>query len=658
MAYRNPLGVTRLNIDDEGGVRGAEHYLERLASPNVLLLRTDRSGRVWIGGDDGIDIRDAGRWRRFSKADGLAAHSCAVDAFHAAQDGSVWIGTSRGVTRIASIAAATEPQRSSIPLVIPWIRAGSRRLEHPDGQPVRVDGPERSFAAGMAALTFRHRRDVRFQYRLLGLDEKWIDADGREARYTVLPPGDYTFEIRALSLRDDLSFAPARVAVQVLPPYWMTWWFRTLILFAAALAARRAWRWRTEALRQRQKLLEQAVRERTRQLRIEKEKTAEALRRAEEASRFKSEFLARMSHEIRTPMHGVIGTADLLSRSGLRADQEPLVRTLQQSAGILMHLLNDVLDLSKIEAGKLSLASRPFDLAEIARNVASLLQPVAHGKGLDLRIELPPGPLFFQGDPHRVGQILLNLVSNAVKFTSAGFVEIRVSRPADPASPGFELAVRDTGRGIPPDQLERIFLPFVQEEGAAEHAASGTGLGLAIVKALTEAMGGRVRVESRPGEGSVFHVWLPLPAAEMPAVEEVPAASEPQGPERQLRVLVVEDNPLNQAMVRRMIEALGHEAELAGDGHAAVALALRQPFDAILMDIQLPGLDGLEAARRIRQAGCATPILALSANVYESDQAAAEAAGMDAFLGKPLHLEELRQALGRIAPRGRFSGSG
>lgn len=657
VAYRNPLGVTRLLMDENLAVQGIEHFHGRLSSPTALLLRTDAAGRVWIGGDNGLDIWDAGRWRRFSKADGLAAHSCAVDAFFPARDGSIWIGTSRGITRITRPVAATEPLRRSVPVALTWVRLGRQRVEHVEQAPLSIRGEDRSFTAGMAALTFRHRHGIRFEYRLSGNHDNWIEAESREARYTELPPGSYTLEVRAAAPRDDLSFAALQIPVVVHPPFWMTWWFRGIGLAAMAGAVRLAWRWRIRALQERQRWLEEAVRERTRQLRAEKERTAEALARAEQASRFKSDFLARMSHEIRTPMHGVIGTADLLSRSGLREDQEQLVRTLQQSAGILLNLLNDILDLSKVEAGKLVLASRPFNLARVVETVASLMRPTAESKGLELRTVLPPGPLVFAGDRHRVEQILLNLVSNAVKFTDSGFVEITVSVPGGSAR-GFELAVRDSGCGIDPQRLESIFLPFVQDDQGHQRPDTGTGLGLSIAKTLAEAMGGRIVAESQPGQGSVFRASLPLPSADAGGEAEIPVHEKPAAQElgRALRVLVVEDNALNQAMVARMLAVLGHQAEVAGDGLQAIERAMRDSFDVVLMDIRLPGVDGLEAARRLREGGFRAPILALSANVYESDRAAAEAAGMDGFLGKPLHLEELREALEQAAARGRSGG--
>ncbi|MCS7041336.1 MAG: ATP-binding protein [Bryobacteraceae bacterium] len=646
VGYRRPLGVSRLRPD--GGV---EHFVESLASPTPLLVRSDRAGRVWIGGDNGLDVTDGAQWSRFTKADGLGAYSCAVDAFLAASDGSVWIGTSRGITRLLRPDEALSSPRRAIPLAVAWIQAGERRFTHWQEGAVEAAAPGRSFAAGLAALTFRYRSGLRFHYRLLGSHENWVESDSPEVRYSSLPPGRYVFEARAVSTRAGLAASELRIPVVIPTPFHMTWWFRMLLVAAAAGALRAAWAWRIRAMKQRQRWLEDAVRERTRQLHAEKERADEALRRAEQASRFKSEFLARMSHEIRTPMHGVIGTADLLLRTPLSPDQQELVRTLKESAAVLMNLLNDVLDLSRIEAGKLALAAQPFQLSAVARTVTALMRPMAAARGIELRLTAPEAPLWFLGDAHRVQQILLNLVSNAVKFTERGFVEISVRAPADSSGVGFEIVVQDTGRGIPPEKLESIFQPFVQIASGPPEETAGTGLGLSITKALVDAMGGSIHVESTPGSGSVFRVLLPLPAAEPPRQEEPESGREEASAKAPLRVLLVEDHPINQRMVARMLEALGHEAEVVADGESAVAHALEGRFDVILIDIRLPGIDGLETARRLRAAGCRTPLIALSANVYESDRAAAREAGMDSFLGKPLHLEELREALALLAHR-------
>jgi len=652
-SYRRPLGVTRLRRKAGGGFASAEHFLEELSSPAPLLLRADPAGRIWVGGDNGLDVFRHGRWRRFSKADGLAAYSCAVDALLAASDGSFWIGTSRGLTHILDPQRALEPPGQPVPLVLHRVRPGGDEIGVWHGETIRVDSGMRNLSAHLAALTFRHRSGLRFQYRLRGHHENWVETAVPEIRYSSIPPGKYVLEACAVWPRAELAVSALRIPVVVPAPFWMMLPARLALGLLALLLLRALWVWRVRALKERQRWLEEAVRERTRQLQSEKERTAEALARAEQASRFKSEFLARMSHEIRTPMHGVIGTADLLLGSRLDPSQQELVRTLKESAAVLMNLLNDILDLSRIEAGKLALAARPFDLAALVQTVAGLMQPVATKKGLELRVGLPARPLWFNGDGHRVQQILLNLVSNAVKFTRTGFVEIEVIAPAELNGGGFELIVRDTGCGIPPDRIDSVFQPFVQVGDDQAAAAAGTGLGLSITKALVDAMGGAIEVDSRPGQGSTFRVRLLLPPAEPEPETAAPATQPAPAP---LRVLVVEDNPVNQQLIARMLAVLGHQAEIAPDGETALRLASGDAWDVILLDIRLPGIDGLETARRLRQAGCRAALVALSANVYESDRAAALAAGMDAFLGKPLHLEELRAALDAVARR--RSGSG
>ncbi len=527
VAYRRPLGVSRLRPD-----RGVEHFVEILSSPGPLLLRADRTGRIWIGGDNGLDVVEAGRWSRFTRADGLGAHSCAVDAFHAARDGSIWIGTSRGITRLVRPEEALANPGRAVPVVPLWIQAGARRVEFWNGQTVEADSANRSFAVGLAALTFRHRAGLRFRYRLLGSHDNWLETESPVIRYASLSPGQYTFEVRTVATRAGLAAAELRIPVAIPAPFHMTWWFRLLVLAAAAALVRAAWAWRIRAMKQRQRWLEEAVRERTRLLHAEKERADEALQRAEQASRFKSEFLARMSHEIRTPMHGVIGTADLLLRTPLAPAQQELVRTLKDSAAMLMNLLNDILDLSRIEAGKLTLAARPFNLSAVVRTVAGLMRPMAAHRGLELRLSAPETPMWFIGDAHRVQQILLNLVSNAVKFTERGHVEISVRAPASLYGRGFEIAVSDSGCGIPPDRIDSIFQPFVQLASGPQDEPVGTGLGLSITRALVDAMGGEIEVESTPGGGSTFRVRLLCRPRSRRRVRRAARARSRKGPQR------------------------------------------------------------------------------------------------------------------------------
>jgi signal transduction histidine kinase/CheY-like chemotaxis protein/streptogramin lyase len=656
VAYRDPLGITRISVDGDGRVSKVIHYQAHLSSRSILLLRTDNAGRLWVGGDDGLDVYDGKRWTRFTQANGLAGNSCAVDAFYADPDGAVWIGSARGLTQVSDPQVALYPVRPPLRTVLTRVDFGGERLDGTDLKGIEVGFDDRAMSVGMGVLTFRDRKPVRFRYRLLGNHESWIETNERAARYARLAPGDYTFEATAYLPGVQGPGPVARFSFRVLPPLWQTWWFRALGMVALGGLVWLLWAWRMRLDEQRRRELELAVEERTRELSIEKARAAEEKDKANKANRFKSEFLARMSHEIRTPIHGVIGMTDLLLLGDLRAEQREMVRVVQDSAGVLMHLLNEALDLSKVESGKLTLDNVIFELRPVVSAVCELMRPVAERKELELRMETPAGRLRLRGDGRRVQQVLMNLVSNAVKFTVAGSVVVRAQWIETEGQAGrLRLEVEDTGVGIAQDKVGDLFQPFVQL-GEARQEQQGTGLGLSICKALVEAMGGWIKAESRVGEGTRFVVELPLRRVR----EEEPAGSD-RGRQvsdkasgvsaaARMRVLVAEDNMVNQRIIVKMLEALGHSVAVASNGREAVEAARAVEYDAILMDYRMPEMDGLEATRAIRSDGAcsAASIIGLSANVFESDREECRKAGMDAFLGKPLHLDDLRRCLEKL----------
>ncbi len=606
-------------------------------------LRVDRRHRVWLASLRGLFRWDPQRRhvRRFDLQDGLSSREFSDHAM-ALTDAGVLVAAlaDGGVVLIDTLAEDPAPMRPELRWDHVEVRRGGQWQALAIAAP-RLDPEDRELRVQMRLLAYESPGANRYFTRLDGYDTHWVaQGDSGERVLAGLAPGNYTLRARAT----DAAGSPAREQVlrfRVLPPWWRTSWALGVLAGAAVLLL---W-WGAHAYRLR-------LRRRRAWQRHQHEREV-----ANEASLAKTRFLATLGHEIRTPMTGVLGMSELLLDTALDTRQRGYTESIRGAGEHLLRLMDDALDLARIESGKLQLSDDAFALRPWVAAVVALMAPLARRRGLEFRVEVATDlPIGLRGDAVRVRQILLNLIGNAIKFTEHGEVRLQVSTaraaharsrrssivaPDDAPDDGADDAagvcfeVIDTGPGLNAEQLARLFRRFEQADGVRTAARyGGSGLGLAICQELAAAMDGTISVDSRPGEGTRFSVSLPLPGADH--AHEAVATPSP-GPRLERRnILLVEDDPIVSEVVAALLRARGHRVTHAAQGLAALTEVALASFDLAFLDLDLPGMGGLALARQLRARGFDAPLIALTARADADAERQSLAAGFDRFLRKPV----------------------
>lgn len=699
--------------------RKNNHFIHYRHDPNdkhsisnniVFSITEDRQGNIWIGTDNGLNCYDkrTKRFTSYTEKDGLANN--VIYGILEDKHGNLWLSSNKGiskfnpVTKVCSNYDVSDGLQDNTFKQNAWYQTAQGEMFfggingfnvfHPDSisdnpfippvwitdlqifnKPVAIgkNSPlqqhiteskeitlsyqQSVFTFAFAALNYTQPEKNQYAYKLEGFDEDWNYVEARRtATYTNLDAADYVFRVKASNNDGIWNEQGASLIIHILPPWWKTWWFRMSVGLAILGLGAGFYRLRIRAIKIQNRKLEKLVDMRTKELQIANMEIKKSNEELVSMEKIKDNMLAVMSHEIRTPLNSMIGLAHVLKRRNPRADQIEIIDTLKTSSDHLLHLVNDVLDYNKIQAGKLDLEVLRFNLIDILKQLHSMFTRAAEEKNIHFSVQLSTSlPTFLIGDPTRLLQILSNLVSNAIKFTAEGSVTLR-ARTMEQSEQicTIEFKVEDTGIGIPEDKLHLLYEPFSQLRSETHRKYGGSGLGLLIVKNLVEAMNGSVAFESIPNKTTTATATIPF-TIEHDTERDHQSINQPNlGTLKGLRILYTEDVKSNQFLVKTLLADHEIDCDIANDGHETIAKTAAQEFDVILLDVQLPDMDGYEVTAKIRSDELSknkkTPIVLFSAYTDINDQKI-KSCGANDFIGKPFQPEDLLLKIERHVTR-------